>query len=727
MVGFLGARGPEDELYIRTVLNTAAREHTGVKVLPRLCIMDARPYASAVANGYNGGGRENPEHYLNASISYMSLGNIHVIASSHQALLKAVSTHSESSNWYTQIESTGWLSHVADLLKASTGRDGVVGKMVESSSSVLVHCTDGWDRTTQMVSLAQVVLDPYYRTIRGLRVIIEKEWLACGHPFQSRTDAVPNNNHKKTTQSPIMEDESWRASSGPGVIHSSPNGAREAISSLWLGPSSPPTSSAADAYHPSLSTRQAASPAASTTSPSPIPVAPSPVFLLFMTCLHHIVQQHPSQFEYNDYLLMVLARAVSGFSPFGDFLCNNERERALEGLRERTASIWSWIEENSGWFTNRDYERYFENHHQQQQQQQRLHGGAWRDRVLKIQTGGRFTTLWTEFYLNTPPDWFPDPRTALSTASFYACCRSVEPLQRMVRQAVLAMDPLYASQFDSEQLQQLAFPGLYSTLKSCQIHSHLYHHFRHQLSFSKMMSKNKTVATSTIPPALAIVRGQDMHIYYLLVQYLKDRRKRLVQQAMENWRGWAKRKLEERVAKDAGWVVGGISGHGSSQDDEEEEEGGDDDDDETEELEGHGDGEQDSRLETCGEGQGRYRQEQEGNGQRRSRPKPKLRIVEAKKGIEVTMRRILEERTFFSATAIGGLLAFEDQTESEDEHNDAQLEGQCGDTNQQGKDEEDQVIDVAVLELQEDDGLEEAFDDFGFPVAQDDQEVFVAV
>ena len=31
--------------------------------------------------------------------------------------------------------------------------------------SVLVHCTDGWDRTPQITSLAQILLDPYYRTI----------------------------------------------------------------------------------------------------------------------------------------------------------------------------------------------------------------------------------------------------------------------------------------------------------------------------------------------------------------------------------------------------------------------------------------------------------------------------------------------------------------------------------------------------------------------------------
>lgn len=57
-VAFL-SRGPEDELYIRVILETAANEHSRSASNPKLCIMDARAYSSAVANGYIGGGREN--------------------------------------------------------------------------------------------------------------------------------------------------------------------------------------------------------------------------------------------------------------------------------------------------------------------------------------------------------------------------------------------------------------------------------------------------------------------------------------------------------------------------------------------------------------------------------------------------------------------------------------------------------------------------------------------
>lgn len=36
--------------------------------------------------------------------------------------------------------------------------------------NVLVHCSDGWDRTSQLTSLSQLMMDPYYRTMEGFKV-----------------------------------------------------------------------------------------------------------------------------------------------------------------------------------------------------------------------------------------------------------------------------------------------------------------------------------------------------------------------------------------------------------------------------------------------------------------------------------------------------------------------------------------------------------------------------
>ena len=54
------------------------------------------------------------------------------------------------------------------------------------SFSVLVHCSDGWDRTPQIVSLAQLMLDPYYRSIDGFRTLVEICWLDFGHKMADR-------------------------------------------------------------------------------------------------------------------------------------------------------------------------------------------------------------------------------------------------------------------------------------------------------------------------------------------------------------------------------------------------------------------------------------------------------------------------------------------------------------------------------------------------------------
>ena len=34
--------------------------------------------------------------------------------------------------------------------------------------------SDGWDRTSQLTSLAMILLDPYYRTLEGFMCLIDK-------------------------------------------------------------------------------------------------------------------------------------------------------------------------------------------------------------------------------------------------------------------------------------------------------------------------------------------------------------------------------------------------------------------------------------------------------------------------------------------------------------------------------------------------------------------------
>lgn len=65
-------------------------------------------------------------------------------------------------SWLSALESTKWLQHLSLLLKAALL---VVNAVNRDHRPVLVHCSDGWDRTPQIVALSKLLLDPYYRTI----------------------------------------------------------------------------------------------------------------------------------------------------------------------------------------------------------------------------------------------------------------------------------------------------------------------------------------------------------------------------------------------------------------------------------------------------------------------------------------------------------------------------------------------------------------------------------
>jgi hypothetical protein len=62
----------------------------------------------------------------------------------------------------------------------------VANKIEKEKMPVVVNCSDGWDRTAQVTSIAMMLLDPFYRTLKGFVYLIEKEWIGFGHMFRDR-------------------------------------------------------------------------------------------------------------------------------------------------------------------------------------------------------------------------------------------------------------------------------------------------------------------------------------------------------------------------------------------------------------------------------------------------------------------------------------------------------------------------------------------------------------
>ncbi|KAG8136869.1 hypothetical protein E2320_005428 [Naja naja] len=139
---------------------------------------------NAMANRAAGKGYENEDNYSNIRFQFVGIENIHVMRSSLQKLLEVCGTRGLSVNdFLSGLESSGWLRHIKAVLDAAI----FLAKAIAfESASVLVHCSDGWDRTSQVCSLGSLLLDPFYRTIKGFMVLVEKDWIAFGHKFSDR-------------------------------------------------------------------------------------------------------------------------------------------------------------------------------------------------------------------------------------------------------------------------------------------------------------------------------------------------------------------------------------------------------------------------------------------------------------------------------------------------------------------------------------------------------------
>lgn len=174
LVGTTLRRSYEDENLLKSVPMSGKKGY----------IIDTRAPNIAQFSKTKGGGCE-PE------VHYPMWTRVHKPIERHTALLESLSKVVEASTdtgvsmdkWLSRLEASGWLSHIKSVLTCACF---VAQCLDQDERSVLIHGSEGTDSTLLACSLAQVILDPDCRTMRGFQALVEREWLRGGHPFRLR-------------------------------------------------------------------------------------------------------------------------------------------------------------------------------------------------------------------------------------------------------------------------------------------------------------------------------------------------------------------------------------------------------------------------------------------------------------------------------------------------------------------------------------------------------------
>ncbi|KAF9447881.1 phosphatases II [Macrolepiota fuliginosa MF-IS2] len=324
MVGLTQNRSIQDEKLIEAIFQTHVSREASASSSPVYgatttnLIIDARPTTNAVANTAKGAGTENMDHYKDAKKTYLGIDHIHAMRESLAKVVEALREAdamlaSISNDLSSQVSGisvldrsalrrSGWLRHLQAIME---GTVLITRNVHVNSSHVLIHCSDGWDRTSQLSSLSQLCLDPFYRTIRGFEILIEKDWLSYGHKFLDRCGHLSS---EKFFVSPMEN-----VGSGSGA-------------------------DAAQAFLASVQNRFVSQSHIKETSP---------VFHQFLECVRQLQRQFPTRFEFNERFLRQLYYHLYSCQ-FGTFLFNNEKERRVGNGHgpppcDRTISAWDFF------------------------------------------------------------------------------------------------------------------------------------------------------------------------------------------------------------------------------------------------------------------------------------------------------------------------------------------------------------------------------------------------
>lgn len=324
----------------------------------RNLIVDARPTVNAYAMQAVGLGSEKMDHYPGAEKAYLGIDNIHVMRKSLNMVIEALKESDLTSFPPNQqlLAKSGWVKHTANILDGVALIARRVGIM---HSHALIHCSDGWDRTSQLSALSQILLDPYYRTMEGFIVLVEKDWLSYGHMFRHRSGFL---SHEKwfTIENERIE----RKNDGQGGGNAFENALRgakgffnrqnesnESLNQLPETNSTENVGDVSDAAPTKPSSKIGAAEEHRITKVNEL----SPVFHQFLDCVYQLHYQHPTRFEFSERFLRRLLYHLYSCQ-YGTFLFDNEKERMEARAKERTRSVWDYFLCRKQEFVNPKYD-----------------------------------------------------------------------------------------------------------------------------------------------------------------------------------------------------------------------------------------------------------------------------------------------------------------------------------------------------------------------------------